>query len=50
MEVFNIGNQQTLYKIIQNYCRDFNNFSVWNEVDYRIDVCRLTKGANIENL
>jgi hypothetical protein len=24
--------------------------TVWNEVDYRVDVCRITKGANIEHL
>jgi len=23
---------------------------VWNEVDYRIDVCRITKGGHIEHL
>ena len=23
---------------------------VWNEMDYRIDVCRITKGGHIENL
>ena len=23
---------------------------VWQELDYRLDVCRVTKGANIENL
>ena len=22
----------------------------WNELDYRVDVCRITKGANIEHL
>jgi hypothetical protein len=24
--------------------------SVWNEMDYRIDVCRITKGGHIEYL
>jgi hypothetical protein len=24
--------------------------TVWNELDYRIDVCRITKGAHIEHL
>jgi len=24
--------------------------SVWNELDYHVDVCRITKGANIELL
>jgi len=24
--------------------------TVWNELDYRVDVCRITKGAYIENL
>ena len=24
--------------------------TVWNELDYRVDVCRITKGAHIENL
>ena len=28
----------------------FNNLSVWNELDYRVDVCRITKGAHIEHL
>jgi hypothetical protein len=23
---------------------------VWNELDYRVDVCRITKGARIEHL
>ena len=23
---------------------------VWNELDYRVDVCRITKGAHIEQL
>ena len=23
---------------------------VWNEIDYRIDVCRITKGGHIEHL
>jgi len=24
--------------------------AVWNELDYRVDVCRITKGAHIEHL
>jgi len=24
--------------------------TVWNELDFRVDVCRITKGAHIENL
>jgi hypothetical protein len=24
--------------------------SVWTELDYRIDICRVTKGSNIEHL
>jgi len=24
--------------------------TVWNELDYRFDVCRITKGAHIEHL
>jgi hypothetical protein len=24
--------------------------TVWNELDYRVDVCRFTKGAHIEHL
>jgi len=24
--------------------------TVWYELDYRVDVCRITKGANIEHL
>ena len=95
---------QILYRVIQNDCRGFNNWSytiprspdatpcafflwgyvkgqvyvpplpasipelkvqirttnetitadtlqtVWNELDYRVDVCRITKGAHIEHL
>ena len=24
--------------------------TVWNELDYRVDVCRITKGSHIEQL
>jgi len=24
--------------------------TVWNELDYRVDVCKITKGAHIEQL
>jgi len=24
--------------------------AVWNELDFRVDVCRITKGAHIEHL
>jgi len=24
--------------------------TVWNELDFRIDICRITKGAHIEHL
>jgi hypothetical protein len=24
--------------------------TVWNDLDYRVDVCRITKGAHIEHL
>jgi hypothetical protein len=24
--------------------------NVWNELDYRLDVCRVTQGAHIEHL
>ena len=24
--------------------------TVWNELDYRVDICRITKGARIEHL
>jgi len=24
--------------------------TVWDEIDYRVDVCRITKGAHIEHL
>jgi hypothetical protein len=24
--------------------------TAWNELDYRVDVCRITKGAHIEHL
>jgi len=23
---------------------------VWNELDYRVDVCRITKGAHIDHM
>jgi hypothetical protein len=23
---------------------------IWNEIDYRIDICRITKGGHIEHL
>ena len=39
-----------LYRVIQNDCQGFNNLSVWKELDYRVDVCRITKGAHIEHL
>ena len=38
--------EQFVYRVIQNDCRGFNNLSVWNELDYRVDVCRITKGAH----
>jgi len=24
--------------------------TVWNELDYRVDVCRITKGVHVEHL
>ena len=24
--------------------------TVWNELDYRVDICRITKGAHMEHL
>jgi len=24
--------------------------TVWNELDYRVDICRITKGAHIEHI
>jgi len=39
-----------LYMVIRNNCRGFNNLSVCNEFDYRVDICRITKGAHIEQL
>jgi len=24
--------------------------TVWNELDYRVDACRITKGAHVEHL
>jgi len=38
------------YRVVQNDRRGFNNVSVWNELDYRVDVCRITEGAHIEHL
>jgi len=31
-----------IYRVIRNGCRGFNNLSLWNELDYRVGVCRLT--------
>jgi len=28
----------------------FNNLSVWNELDYRVDVCRITSEVCNKNL
>jgi len=39
-----------LYRVIRNDCRGFKNLSVWNELDYRVDVCKITKDAHIEHL
>jgi len=39
-----------MYRVIRNDCRSFNNLSVWNELDYRVDVCRITNGVHIEHL
>jgi hypothetical protein len=33
------------YRVIRNNCRDFNNMSASNELDYSVDVCRITKGC-----
>jgi len=33
-------------RVIRNDCRGFNNLSVRNELDYRVDVCGITKGAH----
>ena len=41
---------ECIYRVIRNDCRCFNNLSVWNELDYRVDICRITKGAHIEHL
>jgi hypothetical protein len=38
------------YRVIRNDCRGFNNLSVWNELDCRVDVCRIVKGAHVEHL
>jgi len=34
---------------IQNFTADMLQ-TVWNELDYSVDVCRITKGAHIEHL
>jgi hypothetical protein len=39
-----------IYRVIRNDYRGFNSLSVWNELDYCVDVCRITKGAHIEHL
>jgi len=49
-ELMNILDFLYIYRVIQNDCWGFNNVSVWNEFDYRVDVCRITKIAHIENL
>jgi len=41
---------ERIYRVIRNDCPGFNTLSVWNELDYRVDVCRITKGAHIEQL
>ena len=41
---------EQIYRVVRYDCRGFNNLPVWNELDYRVDVCRITKGAHIEHL
>jgi hypothetical protein len=36
--------------LLDSCLRASNNETVWNELDYRVDVCRITKGAHIEHL
>jgi len=31
-------------------CAVVMHFSAWSELDFRVDVCRIIKGANIEHL
>jgi hypothetical protein len=39
-----------IYRVTWSDCRDFSNLSVWNELDYPVDVCSITNGAHIEHL
>ena len=36
--------------IIDNHRWHATNSLEWNKLDYRVDVCRITKGADIEHL
>ena len=37
------------WRVIETITADMLQ-TVWNELDYRVDVCRITKGAHIEHL
>ena len=36
--------------LLESCLQTSNNETVWNELDCRVDVCRITKGAHIEHL
>jgi len=36
--------------LLESCLQTSNNETVWNELDYRVDVCRITKAAHIEHL
>jgi hypothetical protein len=43
------GNEGTNQNAIETITADMLE-KVWKECDYRVDVCRITKGAHIEHL
>jgi len=42
-------NSNTIIEFVETITADTLQ-TVWNELDYRVDVCRITKGAHIEHL
>jgi len=41
--------KQRITTAVANFDKDMLR-SVWTELDYRIDICRVTKGSHIESL
>jgi hypothetical protein len=46
---FSAGSAVRIRTAIQTITTDMLQ-TVWNELDYRVDVCRITKGAHREHL